>query len=281
MATVLSISNTVNIGRTSTYLSLNYVGKQVLFGGSVIRPTPPSLIGMATDALEWGIGVQSDDSLRITANYLYWLCGKFQLQAQNIIFGPGGGSVIPTPSGGAGTLNDLDFVVSASSIIPTGGSTIMLDGQGGRPDFRGYNINFARNGTVQYTTSPPFEATYYSWNKTTGEFSLLTNSVNFSAAALVDEQFRITADLGNVSASIPSSVESSVTVTAGVWEPDGVTLNLPYIVNSGEVTLFVSGYTGNFLVAPTNFVYTATGIQMIDPGFDAANFPFTLIMKIN
>lgn len=279
MATVLSISDTIDVGRVSTYLSLNYVDKQRLFGGAVIKPTPPTLIGMATDGLEWGVGSQTDESLRNTAGYAYWLYGKFQLQAQYIISGPGGGSVSPTPSGG-GTVNDLDFIVSATSIIPTGGTSIFFDGTSGNPDFRGMNVNFARNGTTQYTT-PQSGQVYYGWNKVTGQFQLLsTDSVGNPPNALEGESFRIMPDSGSASSSSAASVAPSITVLPAAWASARV-LNLQYIVDAGEVALFVSGYNSNFLIAPTDFTYTAGGIEMVDINFNKDNFPFTLIMKIN
>lgn len=180
MPTILSIPDIIEIGRASTYLSYNYTAKQSLFGGSVIKPTPPVQIAFMTDALEWGYdgGAQTDASLRTTANYLYWLCGLFQLQAQNIISGSGGGSVTPTPSGG--TLpNVLDFIVSGSSFISTGVSSISI------PQFIGYNISFDRGGQPQYTTDPGDGGSFFGWDRVTGLFTLFP-------AALDGEQFRIT-----------------------------------------------------------------------------------------
>jgi hypothetical protein len=180
VATILSISEIIEIGRASTYLSANYVSKQALFGGTVIKPTPPVQIAFVTDALDWGNsgGAQTEASLRSTANYLYWLCGLFQLQAQRIISGPGGGSVTPTPSGGA-LPNPYDFIVSGSSFIAEGVSTINI------PLFIGYNVSFDRGGQPQYTTDPGNGGSFFSWNRVTGDFSI-------SPAAFEGEQFRIT-----------------------------------------------------------------------------------------
>lgn len=207
MPSILTPSDIVEIGDVSTYLALNYVSKKKLFGGAVIKPTPPVLIAMATDALRWGIegGAESDESIRNVANYLYWLCGTFQLKAQNIISGPGGGSVVPTPSGG-GAVNALDFEVSASSPIPTGGSTITLDGTSGNPDYRGYLIvNISRGGLWQNTTTLGDGSSYYSWNSVTG---LLTVFPAVSAGELI----RITPDAtggtssGGGSSNLPTTI---------------------------------------------------------------------------
>jgi hypothetical protein len=180
MPTILSISDIIELGRVSTYLSANYTSKQALFGGSVIKPTPPVQIAFVTDALDWGNsgGAQTSASLRSTANYLYWLCGKFQLQAQNIISGSGGGSVVPTPSGSSSP-NPLDFIVADDTFIATGEDTVTIT------QFIGFNVEFDRNGQPQYTTNPSDGSTYFSWNKVTGEFALL------NGAAQESERFRI------------------------------------------------------------------------------------------
>lgn len=180
MATILSVTDIIDIGKASIYLSANYTSKQALFGGTVIKPTPPVQIAFVTDALDWGNsgGAQTTASLRSTANYLYWLCGKFQLEAQDIISGSGGGSVSPTPSGGASP-NPLDFIVASNTFIKTGDSTATIS------QFIGFNVEFDRNGQPQYTTNPTDGSTYFSWNKITGEFNLL------NGAAQESERFRI------------------------------------------------------------------------------------------
>jgi len=187
MATILSIAEIIELGRASTYLSANYVSKQGLFGGSVIKPVLPVQIAFVTDALDWGNsgGAQTDASLRSTANYAYWLFGKFQLQAQQIIDGDGGGSVTPTPAGG--TLPyPLDWEITAnSSPLKEGDLSATLT------NFIGYNIQFTRTGITQYTTAPSDgESTYYSWNRVTGLFTLLADTSPFGAAQLT-ERFRI------------------------------------------------------------------------------------------
>jgi hypothetical protein len=180
MATILSIADIIEVGDASTYLSANFTSRAALYGGTNIKPIPPVQIAFVTDALRWGNegGLATAASLRSTANYLYWMCGKFQLQAQNIISGAGGGSVSSTASGGD-LPYPLDFIVSASSFIVTGASSVTIS------QFIGYNVEFDRNGIPQYTTNPGDGSTYFSWNRTTGAFALL------NGAAQVDEKFRI------------------------------------------------------------------------------------------
>src|SRR6185503_9845049 len=187
MATILSVADIIDLGKVSTYLSANYIRRQGLFGGTVIKPTPPVQIAFVTDALEWGYdgGAQTDASLRSTSNYLYWLCGKFQLEAQQIIDGDGGGSVTPTPAGG--TLPyPLDWEITADSTpLKEGDLSVTLS------QFIGYNIQFTRNNITQNTTAPlDGFSTYYSWDRATGLFTLLADSTPFGAAQLT-ELFRI------------------------------------------------------------------------------------------
>lgn len=179
MASLLTIPDTIEVGEVSTYLSANYTSKQALFGGSVIKPTPPIQILQVTDGLNWGNagGAETAQSLRQVANYLYWLCGLFQLQAQNIISGPGGGSVSPFPP--SGTLpNPYDFEVTSIS-------TPFADGQSSATltDFVGYNVIFARNNIPQSTVN--LGSSYYSWNRSNGQMQVFP-------AATTGELFTIT-----------------------------------------------------------------------------------------
>lgn len=184
-----TIAETINYGDLSVGLSLNANEKGKLFGGK-LSPNSTLTINMVTDALRWGNdGGQDAEDLRGLANYARWLYGKYGLEAKyDIDNGTSGGNVIP--SGGTSLAYPIDWIVSASSSgtapIATGGSTVTLDGTGGMPDLRGYNISFDRGGQPQYTTDPGDGSTYFSWNRTTGAFALLNGAAN------VDERFRIT-----------------------------------------------------------------------------------------
>lgn len=196
MPTILTIPDIIELGDVTTYLSANYVSKKSLFGGSVIKPTPPVQILFVTDGLRWGNdgGAETAASLRSTANYLYWLCGTLQLQGQRIINGAGGGSVAPTPAGGTAP-NPLDFEVTASSFIADGVSSISI------PQFIGYDVNFSRGGIVQNTTSLGDGSSYYAWNKFSGLFSIYPAAQAGSPGDL----FRIMPDLGGGISTIGSA----------------------------------------------------------------------------
>lgn len=109
-----------------------------------------------------GVTGVANQSARGVANYLQWLCGKFGLEAQYVINGAGGGSVIPIyPSQ---IPNPIDFTVALSgSFMVDGQNTVII------PTYINYNIIFVRGGIVQPSTN--LGSTYYSWSKVTGTFT--------------------------------------------------------------------------------------------------------------
>lgn len=160
---MLTIAQTLQVGKASIYLSANHNAKGSLFGARM-SPISPLTIAMITDALEWGNdGGQDADDLRGLANYAYWLYGKFGLEAQRIVAeGNIGGSVV------AGTIisapERLDFLVSATSFLPTGTTSFTFPST-----WSGFNIEFIRGGVPQSTITS--ESTYFSWNRTTLAFT--------------------------------------------------------------------------------------------------------------
>jgi hypothetical protein len=60
-------------------------------------------------------------------------------------------------------------------------------------------------------------------------------------------------------------------VTGSDFESDGVTLNNSNIVGD-NLMIFVSNFSQEWQFAPDFFVYTATGIEIVFPGFDANNY---------
>ena len=163
---MLTVDDTVRVGDVSTYLSANYNSKQTLFGG-VLSVHSPVEIARATDALRWALesnsiaALYSDISLRGVANYIVWLCGRFGLEAQNIIGGAGGGTVVP--GGGLTAPTPIEFLVTSLTMVVAGGST------GSFPTFIGFNLLFTRNSVPQSQLIS--EPTFYTWNSTTGVFT--------------------------------------------------------------------------------------------------------------
>lgn len=103
---IATIPQAISRGDVSIYLCGNDNSIGSVFGGRKAAPGSTVSIAMVTDALRWGYNdgdnSQTEASIRETANYLVWLSGRYGQQAQAILEGSGGGSVIP---GGGGNLN--------------------------------------------------------------------------------------------------------------------------------------------------------------------------------
>ena len=170
----LSINDIINIAKISQYLSTIDVEKGSLFGKRVV-PETPQILYNERKGVEWLYSLDpNDSSLPLTSNYLYSLCRGYNLQAQAILGTATGGSVAPiTPTS---IPNAYDFVVSGSSLIPTGANSVTLTA------YIGWNVLFVRNGIAQSTVNTG--QSYYSWNKTTGILTI-------SPEAYLDEQFQI------------------------------------------------------------------------------------------
>lgn len=106
-------------------------------------------------------GEAGDTTLRGTANYALWLYGIFQLQARNL---NGGGSVDPIPPTGNMPAK-IEFVVSGSSPIPTGGTSLTLP-----LSWAGLGVIFAKDNIPQ--TSITTESNYFTWNPISRVFTV-------------------------------------------------------------------------------------------------------------
>lgn len=181
MADLLTISQTITVGDITTYLMANDYAKGALFGQRLTIETSATLVAYTTDALRWQYeGQPTDSTLRGTANYDLWLCGKFRLEAQSIT--GGGGTVIPIPPSKI-VPNPIEFYVSVSSVIPIDGSTLLLDGTNGNPDWRGYNMLFSRNNQLQVQITDNLSS-YFLWNKTSGLFQCFPVAAEFELFSL-------------------------------------------------------------------------------------------------
>lgn len=177
MAALLSISDIIEIGDVSVYLSSNDNSRGALFGKRLSSPYSTIEIAAFTDALRWGYeGDSTDDTLRETANYCLWCYGMYGQQAQYIISGSGGGSVVPATSTRP---QRLDFIVSSTSVIPTGGTGLTIS------NFIGWNLMFSRGGIEQSTVDVGDGSSWFSWDRDTGTFGC-------TPAAAATEQFILT-----------------------------------------------------------------------------------------
>lgn len=215
----------------------------------------------------------TSENLFPMGNYLLTLMFPYFFEAQQAT--GSGGSISPLNTD-VQIPGDIDFIVDGSTIIPTGGSSVYLNGLGGRPDLRGYNVDFARGGMMQYTTLQPGGATYYSWNSVTGLFQLLPLS---GGQATTGEPMRIMPDTGGVGSGT-SATQYPIVVNGANFEAGGLILNDTRIVGD-LVMLFVSGYNSEWQFSGTFFNYTSTGITIIASGFNANNYGNIIIQKIN
>lgn len=160
MANLPTIQGAINIGNATVFLMGNDYAAGSLWGQRLTKQTSAVLVNYVTSAIEWQLdSLPNDDTLRGAANYLIWLCGKYGLEALSLNTG---GSVIPIDPN-ITTPNRVDFRVTDSTIIPTGGSTYTFT------QFIGYNVSFYRNGMEQSTFNDGTD-TYFSFNKLTGFF---------------------------------------------------------------------------------------------------------------
>ena len=267
-------ARTLEIAPVCGYLASRDVQKGLAFNGEFLDPRTPILIYYVYKVLNL-IYTQDSTYSGVVAvgNYLYALCSPWYFEAEAIVDGGGGGQ-IPGITPGGTTVNALDFEVTASSIIPTGGTTLLLDGTNDNPDWRGIAIvNLSRDGIWQNTTNLGLGYSYYSWNSYSG---LLT----ISGAATAGELIRITPDTSGVSSSSTSNVFPFI-VTSSDFESDGVTL-IDSRIPGNTVTLFANNFAGNILVAPADFIYVSGGIEIIAEGFNANSFSYVIqVFKIN
>lgn len=95
---IITVPQAIVRGDISIYLSAIDNKKGSLFTPRIAAPLSNVTIAMVTDALRWGYdgGAQTDESLRHVANYLIWLTGAYGQEAEAILNGGGGGSVVPS-----------------------------------------------------------------------------------------------------------------------------------------------------------------------------------------
>lgn len=176
---ISTIQEVIDRSQVSIYLSGNDNAKGTLFEPRIAAPGSPISIALISDALNWGYdgGAQTTADVRQMANYLEWLIGQYGLQAQYILSGSGGGTVVP--GGGGNRPAQLNFTVAASG-------TTLIDGQSSvtLSSFAGFNVIVNKNGQSlnQITTAP----VYYTWSSATAVLTV-------SPAAFLGDEFQITA----------------------------------------------------------------------------------------
>lgn len=137
------------------YLASNNVAKRQLFGGGFDTNLPTKIFAVNYVIQEIYSFDPTYTGLDACAQYLWQLCGRWGLAAQQI---SGSGSTAGSSSGS--TASRIDFIVSVSSYIPTGDASKTIT------QFIGFNVDFIRNGVSQSTIST--ESSYISFNRSTG-----------------------------------------------------------------------------------------------------------------
>ena len=270
----LTVPQQISIGALCALYTSNELESGTRHGG-VIDPKLPHLIYAVNQGLKWLYELDTTDSdLVPIGNYLISICRQ-QFRAQGVLALNNGGTVAPiTPNNPPP--NDIDFIVSSTSLIATGDTEIYLDGTGG-PDLRGYDIDFFRGSQVQYTTPQQGGAAYYSWNNVTGLLRLLPT---VGGQALVDEPMRISPKTGGGATVVPTQ-EYPIVITSADFEADGVTY-LNSLIVGDQLFLLANNVPNPALFAPTDFVYVSGGIEIILSAFNANVFDYTIVInKIN
>lgn len=263
-----TVARTIQLAPVACYLASNRTARGSLFGPPN-DPRLPILIFMVHKILK---KIYDQDPTyeatqqRVVADYLYELIQKYAFKAAAIVDNSLGGQVASQTS--TVVVQPYDFEVSATSFIATGESSVTIE------RFRGLNVNFRRGGISQNTTSLGDGSSYYAWNSATALFTIY-------GAATAGELFRIEPDNvgGTTSITIVDDTVFPLVITNAVMT-GGTTYDNAAIVGS-QYMLFVSGFNSEWQFAGTFFDYTATGFEIIWPGFDAANFGNIIIQKIN
>ncbi len=174
-----TVAQIVSLYPIAQYLAANDIPKKGLYGGGVNVLLPQKIYNIGQSVERIFDDDPSDDTLELTANFLWTLCGIYGQQALVVAQTPGSVTPITPPSG---LPYPYDWIISGSSSstepLASGESSVVLNA------LRGYNIEFTRNNLTQNTTDPQNGGSWYSWDRSAALFTC-------SPAAGLGEQFRI------------------------------------------------------------------------------------------
>lgn len=154
-----TVSEIVSIYPIAQYLAAIDINRKGLYGGGVNNELPEKIYNIGKSVKRIFDDDPTSATLQETANYLWTLCGKYGLQA--LVVAQSAGNVSPiTPTSSLPL--PIEFVVSASSLIATGGNSVTITA------FIGYNLSFNRNNVPQSQINDG--ASYFTWNRNTGQF---------------------------------------------------------------------------------------------------------------
>lgn len=119
----MSVATTIQLAKICQYLSVDEAGKVSFYkGGSPLNKNLAQKIYTIRKTVEWcNDNDPTNDYLTSTANYLYALCGKYILAAQNVS-SAGGSAVVPSSPTSIDTTPYTAFYTATGSE----GSTISI-----------------------------------------------------------------------------------------------------------------------------------------------------------
>ena len=170
---MLSVPEIIEVAKLSQMLCSQDLAKSGLYSAGTDGQLDRKLYAVRKN-VEWMYDLDpTDDTLSGTANYLLALCGRYRFRALTLL---NAGGVIAPVTPDVNMPDPIEFVVTASSLIVTGGNSLSIS------QFVGYNVVFFRNNIPQ--TQVNTAGTYFSWNKSTGLFTCV-------GVAAEDELFSI------------------------------------------------------------------------------------------
>ena len=169
----MTVAQIMDIWPIAQYLAANDIQNRRNNSGAVDITLPQKIYSIGTSVQRTYDADSTDDTLPLTARFLYALCGKYGLQASVVM--QTSGTVSPvTPN--VPTVPYQFNVAASGNLINEGESSVIIT------SFIGFNLLFVRNGITQSTVNT--EPSYYSWNKGTGLFTI-------SPGAILGELFQI------------------------------------------------------------------------------------------
>ena len=160
-----TVAQIIDIAKISQFLAANDVERQGALYGK-LDPVLSRMLYIERRAVEWKYDFEQDNETDLihTASYLYDLCGRYGLEAQQILLNGGGALADVVTQVGTTTPTPIEFEVGVgSNILSDGENSVIIS------SFIGYNLIFCRN---EYTESQVNRGgSYYTWNKATGSFS--------------------------------------------------------------------------------------------------------------
>lgn len=154
-----TVPQQIDIGNASSIYFSNKLESGTKKGG-YIDPQLSNLIYLARQGVEWLYALSPTHAdLTIMGDYLIAICPDAARAEANII---GGGSTPTVVS--ASRPERIEFNISSSSFIPTGGLSVTLP-----ESWQGFNLSFDRGNVPQsiLTTEP----SYFTWNRNTRLFT--------------------------------------------------------------------------------------------------------------